>query len=66
MSLLVGMQEETRIALMNYDWLVRDRGLDVVELHWDSDALIVSDSGGVVIDTLTEPGFTPGTADEPR
>ncbi|MFY1689237.1 hypothetical protein [Plantactinospora sp. WMMB782] len=55
------MTEETRIALQNYDWLVRNRGLDDVELAWDSDTL-VSGSGGVVIESLCEPGFTPATA----
>ncbi|OHV29065.1 hypothetical protein BBK14_34190 [Parafrankia soli] len=54
------MSEETRIALRNYDWMVRNRGLDDVELHWDSDTLVYG-SGGVEIGTLLEPGFTPGT-----
>lgn len=58
-----GMQDETRIALMNYDWMVRNRGLDDVELHWDSDTVIYGD-GGAVIDELTRAGFTPGTSDQ--
>ncbi|MEV4888763.1 hypothetical protein AB0K48_05160 [Nonomuraea sp. NPDC055795] len=56
------MTEETRIALMNYDCLIRDRGLDDVELAWDSDTLVLA-HGGVVIDELCRPGFTDATAD---
>ena len=56
------MTEETRIALANYDWLVRRRGLDDVTLHWDSDTLVYGD-GGAHIDVLCEPGFTPETDD---
>ncbi|MGV9776594.1 hypothetical protein [Streptosporangium sp. NPDC003464] len=51
------MTEETRIALKNYDNLIRSRGLDDVQLHWDSDTLVYG-NGGVVIDTLLDPGFT--------
>lgn len=54
------MSHETRIALMNYDWMVRNRGLDDVQLAWESDTLVYGD-GGAVIDTLAEPGFTPAT-----
>ncbi|UXY23364.1 hypothetical protein N8I84_35180 [Streptomyces cynarae] len=54
------MTEETITALKNYDWLVRNKGLDEVELHWDSDSLI-SGEGGYEISLLTAPGFTPAT-----
>lgn len=54
------MTDETRIALLNYDWLVRNRGLDDVALAWDSDTLVYGD-GGATIETLCEPGFTPAT-----
>ncbi|WP_018683366.1 hypothetical protein [Actinokineospora enzanensis] len=51
------MTDETRIALKNYDNLIRSRGLDDVELHWDSDTVVYGD-GGVDIDVLLDPGFT--------
>jgi hypothetical protein len=54
------MTEETITALKNYDWLVRNKGLGEVELHWESDSLVSGD-GGYEISQLTEPGFTPGT-----
>ncbi|MFD9734261.1 hypothetical protein [Umezawaea sp. NPDC059074] len=54
------MLDETRIALQNYDWMIRNRGIDEVELAWDSETLVYG-SGGVAIDTLCEPGFTPAT-----
>ncbi|MFJ8582510.1 hypothetical protein [Micromonospora sp. NPDC093277] len=54
------MTEETRIALLNYDWLVRNRGLDDVGLDLDTDTLVYGD-GGATIETLCEPGFTPAT-----
>lgn len=57
------MQEETRIALMNYDWLVRNRG-DVVQLLWDQDTIIDSESGGADINLLIEPGYTPATRED--
>lgn len=60
-DILVGMTEETRIALRNYDFLVRSKGLDDVEIDWDSDTIVVGD-GGVLIDVLLEPGFTPATS----
>jgi hypothetical protein len=52
--------EETRIALKNYDWMIRNRGLDDVELAWDSDTIVYGD-GGATMDTLCERGFTPAT-----
>lgn len=54
------MTDETRIALRNYDWLVRNRGLDDVGLDWDTGTLIYGD-GAAVIETLCEAGFTPAT-----
>jgi hypothetical protein len=57
------MSEETRIALKNYDHLIRYRGLDDVGLHWDSNTLVYGD-GGADIDVLCEAGFTPATASE--
>lgn len=59
----LAMNDETRVALKNYDWLVRNRGLDDVELAWDSDTLVYGD-GGAGIDTLCESGFTPATRSE--
>ncbi len=35
------MTEETRIALMNYDWLIRNDGLEEIELHWPTSTLIL-------------------------
>ncbi len=55
------MTEETRIALKNYDWMIRNRGLDDVELAWDGDTLVYGD-GGATIDTLCEPRFSPATS----
>ncbi|MEV6382591.1 hypothetical protein AB0M31_24635 [Streptomyces sp. NPDC051773] len=54
------MTDETITALKNYDWLIRNKGLGDVELHWESDSLVSGD-GGYEISLLTEPGFTPGT-----
>ncbi len=45
------MTEETRIALLSYDWMVRNRGLDDVFLAWDSDTLVYGD-GGADIDAI--------------
>jgi len=55
------LSAETRIALKNYDWLIRHRS--DVELAWDSDTLMWGD-GGVDINSLLDPGLTPGPADE--
>lgn len=54
------MDETTKVALKNYDWMVRNKGLDDVELHWDSDTIVYGDGGGT-IELLCEPGFTPAT-----
>jgi hypothetical protein len=56
------MTEETRIALRNYDWLVRNRGLEGVELAWDSGTLVYGD-GGADIDALCQEGFSPATSE---
>jgi len=56
------MNQETRIPLLNYDWLVRNRGLDEVELALDNDAVVIGD-GGVMPDELCRSGFTPATND---
>ena len=55
---------ETITALRNYDWLVRNRGLDRVALAWDTGTLIYGD-GGALIEELSRPGFTPATGGEP-
>ncbi|MGB8943530.1 MAG: hypothetical protein WCD21_25365 [Streptomyces sp.] len=54
------MTEETITALRNYDYLVRNYGLDDVELAWDSDT-VVRGEGGYDMALLTERGFTPAT-----
>jgi hypothetical protein len=54
---------ETIIALRNYDWLVRNRGLDDVTLEWDTGTLAYGD-GGALIGDLARPGFIPATGDE--
>lgn len=51
------MTDETRIALKNYDNLIRSRGLDDVKLAWDSDTLVYGE-GGAEIDVLLDPSFT--------
>jgi hypothetical protein len=58
-----GMTEETRTALKNLIWLQQNR--QDVEIHWESDTLVYGD-GGVTLDTLTEPGFTPATSGDQR
>lgn len=55
------MNRETYIALLNYDYLVRNRGLEDVELAVDSDTLVLGD-GGVTLDELCRPGFTAATS----
>lgn len=54
------VSEEVQIALMNYDWLIRDRGLDDVGIDWSS-MTVVYGEGGATVETLCEPGFTPAT-----
>ncbi|MFC5802178.1 hypothetical protein [Streptomyces formicae] len=54
------MTEETITALRNYDYLVRNYGLDDVELAWDSGTLVRGE-GGYEMDLLTGRGFTPAT-----
>ncbi|GAB3861555.1 hypothetical protein ACFPIJ_11880 [Dactylosporangium cerinum] len=55
------MLDETRRALKNYDWLMRNRAH--TELDWDSGTLLWGD-GGVSIDLVSDPGLTSATADE--
>jgi hypothetical protein len=57
------MTEETRIALRNYDWLIRNRR--EIELAWDSDTL-VDHSGGYDLNLLCQEGFTPATSGDWR
>lgn len=57
------MLEETRIALKNYDWLMRNRS--DVGLAWESDTLVYGD-GGVDIEKITERGFTEATEHQDR
>lgn len=57
------MDQQTKIALANYDYLVRTRGLDDVGLEWNTGTLLYGE-GGAAIDTLCEPGFTPATASD--
>jgi hypothetical protein len=52
------MQTETEIALRNFAWLVNNR--DIREIHWDSRVIVIGD-GGVDVDELVVPGFTPAT-----
>jgi hypothetical protein len=54
------MSPETRIALKNYDNLIRHEGVDEVGLDWATGTL-VDRSGGSAIAVLCEPGFTPAT-----
>jgi hypothetical protein len=51
------VKSETTTALRNYDWLVRDCGLDDVTLDWETETLAYG-QGGVLIEELTRPGFT--------
>jgi len=54
------MREETRVALKNYDRMIRNKGLDEIELAWDSDTLVDRD-GGYTIEVLCKKGFTSAT-----
>jgi len=54
---------ETIIALKNYDALIRDKGLDDVELDWASGTIAYGD-GGSAIEVLAEAGFTQATVVE--
>lgn len=54
------MQEETETALRNFEWIVNNR--DVRQIHWDGNAIVIGD-GGVAIDELLVPGFTPATGE---
>lgn len=56
-------REQLLTALVNLDWLVRDRP-DIVSVSPESETVIDSDSGGVHVDVLTEAGYTPATLRE--
>jgi hypothetical protein len=53
------MTDETRTALRNYNWLVRNRDAG---LQWDDDSgelvAVFYGDGGVAPDALCDPGFT--------
>lgn len=55
------MSDETRVALKNYEYLIREHGWENVSLVWDTDSVVYGDNGYADIDMLTEPGFTPAT-----
>ena len=57
------MHPETIIALKNYDALIRDKGLDDVELDWASGTIAYGD-GGSAIEVLAEAGFSQATVVE--
>jgi hypothetical protein len=52
------MDDTTKIALKNYDWLIRNRA--DVGLFWDTSTVAYGD-GGAHIDLLCQPGFTAAT-----
>ncbi|MEU3147672.1 MULTISPECIES: hypothetical protein [unclassified Streptomyces] len=54
------MTEEAETALKNYDWMVRHRGPEHVELDWGSRTLVWG-GGGSDLEDLCRPGFTPAT-----
>lgn len=55
------MNEQTEIALRNYEWLLKNR--EGVALHWESNTLTYGD-GGSSIDELCREGFTPATSSD--
>ncbi len=55
------MTEETRVALENNDWLIQNR--EDIELDWQTATLGLT-IGGVDMDELIRPGFTPATGTE--
>ncbi len=36
-----------RAAAQNYDWMVRSRGVDDVDLHWETDTIVYGDGGAM-------------------
>jgi hypothetical protein len=60
---VMGMMEETRIALMNYDRLIRSQGLDDVSIDWVTD-IVAYGNGGFTVEELCRPGFTDATTPE--
>lgn len=55
------MTEETRVALQNYEHLIRIHGASGVHMVWTTDTLLFGANGHADIDMLTRPGFTPAT-----
>jgi hypothetical protein len=53
------MNQETQIALLNYDWLMRNR--EDVEIDFEVESVVFG-NGGIHTDVLCEPGLTPATA----
>lgn len=54
---------ETRVALKNYDHLLRTHGIDDVALRWDVGMLGYGEDA-TFIESLVEPGFTDASNDE--
>jgi hypothetical protein len=59
------MHEETRIALKNYDALIRSSGLDDVYLDWDSETVVYGAGGATFESSILMPGFTGATSEHP-
>lgn len=55
------MTDETRVALMNYEHLIRVHGPAGVRMVWTTDTLLFGAEGHADVDMLTRPGFTPAT-----
>ncbi|WP_174235699.1 hypothetical protein [Cryobacterium shii] len=55
------MEEETRIALKNYDFVLRSKGVDDVLIDWETETLVYGDGGASFESSLLMPGFTPAT-----
>jgi len=56
------MDAETRIALKNYDYVLRAKGLSDVSIDWESETFIYGDGGASFEGSLLKPGFTPATS----
>jgi len=50
------MDRKTKIALRNYDELVRSKGIDEVSIDWFSESVMWGE-GGVHLDVLLEESF---------
>ena len=55
------MTDETRVALKNYEHLLREYGWENVALVWHTDSVVYGSDGCSDIDMLVRPGFTPAT-----